>query len=478
MINLIGFSPDLEPDAPGGIPICSNIIPSDRGIRPLPGLSGTGTDALPAACRGAIQAKRTDGGTNTLAGTASNLYSLGGTTWTSIDTATLGTEERWRFTQWGNYTFIATPFQTVAYFDGTTLTAISETVKASYITTVAGFVMVANYNDGTDDIPDGWMCSAYQDGTDWTIAAATQCANGRLLDASGKITGLVRLGDYAVIYRESSLYLGVYAPNPPVVWSFQKVSGEIGCLSEGLVVNNEQYHLFFGNDDLYRFDGSNLTALQAACSRFVIDSINRLSVHACQAVWDNDRGIAWWFYPDGSNTTCNRYVCLHPDSGRWGYGSLTVEAVINYAAGGYTYGTIPTDWTYETIPAYSYESSFWTGSGKPVLSIFDSTHTAKTVSALGVSSSMTLSEMGNDLNHSLVSRFYPRFFIQPDSATITVSAKWDANDDWEEVITASPLDRGKFDILTSALYHRFTIDLTGDYEIQGYEIDINEDGSV
>lgn len=476
MTKFIGYTPDIEPDVEGGIPDCLNIIPNDRGIKPLPMSVSTGIDTLAAACRGIVSVVRTDGGITTLAGTASNLYKLSGTSWSSIDTATLGAEERWEFTQWGNYTFAATPFQTLVYFDGTTLSSISDTIKAEHIITANGFVLVANYNDGVDDLSDGWACSAYQDATDWTPSATTQSAKGRLLDSAGEITAFKSLGAYAVAYQARSIYVGVYVGSP-VVWDFRRVAGDIGVLSQGMVVATEQFHYLMGADDFYRFDGVNLIPLNSPCARRVIDTLNRETAYCAQSAWDEERGLAWWFYPAGQSTVADSYVCLHIETGRWGYGRIDVEAAVQFIAGGFTYDTIPTDWTYDTMPSYAYDSAFWTGDGKSILSIVDDSHDLLTVNGSGSDSSMTTSEIGSNRDYSSISMFMPRFFEFPDTATITIYAKYLTDEPFTLVETRG-IEDGNFYFLSSALWHQFVIEMTGDYEIQGFELEASVDGRV
>jgi hypothetical protein len=475
MITFLGFTPDIEPDAPGGIIECLNIIPSDRGLRPRPAAVDSGVDALASACRGIVSSKKTDGNIRTVAGTASNLYDLTGTTWTSVLSGkTLGAEDRWRFAQFGNVTLAVTPTETVHYSTSGSFSAIAVAVKAEHIIAVDGFLIAANYNDGVDEIPDGWICSAYQDYLDWVPSPSTQCAYGRLLGTAGSINAAKRLGSNAVLYQEKSLYFGVYVGGA-AVWSFQEVYGDIGCLASGLIVETEQFHLFFGNDDVYRFDGSNLVPLNAPCSRWVIDRLNKNALYLCQSAFDNDRGLAWWFYPSSNMTTCDSYVCLHVESGRWGYGLIDIEAAVQLTTGGFTYETAPITWTYDTAPTYPYDSSYWSAATQN-LSIVGTDHKVATLSGAGVDSSFTMAEIGDDMSYSLAQRIYPRFFTQPSTATLTVSAKWEPTDSFSQV-TTSDIYNGRFDFLSSALWHRFAFELTGDWEMPAIELTLIQDGT-
>jgi hypothetical protein len=475
MTALIGFTPDLEPDVEGGMTSCLDVIPSDRGMKGAPSAVATAMPALASACRGIASVFRLDGTYRTVAGTSTALYdTTGSPAWVDRSPApyALGSEDRWAFTQFGNITLAATPSITIQQSNTGNFASIASTVKAEHITTVSGFVMVANYNNGTS-IPDGWKCSAYQDYADWVDNVSTQAASGRLLDTAGEITALRRIGDYAVAYKERAIYLGVYV-GAPAVWNFQRILGEVGCLGTGLIVSNEQYHLFFGNDDVYRFDGANLTPLQAPCSRYVINTINKSAIYLCQSAWDNDRGLAWWFYPTSGSTQANAWVAFHPETGRWGYGELTIEAIVQFINGAITYETAPTEWTYDVAPTYSYDSAFWSAITVN-LSVVKTDHTVYNFNGNSTSSSFTLSEIGSDMGDSLISRFWPRFYDQPTTATMTITAKYDADSAYVPV-TSTAINKGRFDFLSTALWHTLKIDLTGDWEASSYEITVQSDG--
>jgi hypothetical protein len=474
MTPLIGFSPDLDPDAQGGINSCLNIMPSDRGMKAAPSPASAGIVALANDCKGIVSVFKLDGSNRTVAGTTTKLYEVSSPNWVDVSGSVyaLGAESRWEFTQFGNITIAASIDVVLQQSNTGAFASIAGSIKAEHITTVAGFVMVGNYNDGTST-PDGWRCSAYQDYSDWTPSPSTQSAYGRLLDTSGKITAMRRLGDYCIAYKERNIYVGQYV-GAPSVWGFQKVIGEIGCLGTGLIVSNEQYHIFLGNDDFYRLDGTNCNAMQANCSRWVIDRLNKSAVYACQSSWDADRGLAWFFYPSSSSTIADSWVCYHPETNKWGYGQLTVQAVVQYISGSITYDTAPTSWTYDSAPTYSYDSSFWSAITVN-LSIVGNDKIIYNMAGVGVSASMTLADIGSDKQDSLCSRFWPRFFTYPTTCTMTISAKYNAQDAFT-VVTSTAINKGRFDVLSTALWHSVKLDFTGDWEMQGFDIELSGDG--
>jgi hypothetical protein len=93
-----------------------------------------------------------------------------------------------------------------------------------------GFVMLADYDDGTNT-GDGWFCSGIFDYTTWTPSITTQCTKGRLVDTPGRITGLVGYGTTFVAFKQDSMYLANYVGSPSV-FQWQLIPGVVGCRSK------------------------------------------------------------------------------------------------------------------------------------------------------------------------------------------------------------------------------------------------------
>lgn len=122
--------------------------------------------------------------------------------------------------------------------------------------TAAGFVIALNINGmGIGDSPDGWGCSGIRDQTIWIPSVSTQCAAGRLLDSPGAIKAGAALGSDVVAYKNTSMYVGRYV-GPPVIWSWTRVAGDIGCSGPESVVVIGTKHFFIGPADIYVFDGT------------------------------------------------------------------------------------------------------------------------------------------------------------------------------------------------------------------------------
>ena len=84
--------------------------------------------------------------------------------------------------------------------------------------------------------------------------------------------------------------------------------------------------------------------------------------------------------------------------------------------------------------------------------------------------------MGDDSTFSTVTRVVPRFLAKPSSATISDQHR-DVLGDSPTVDAPVPMVNGRFDVLQSARWHRFTIETVGDMEITGYDVQATTDGA-
>jgi len=102
--KITGFAPDIDPTTPGIIKTGSGAVPSLRGVAGAPSAQDTSNDDLTATAVGAATLRALDGSVRTYAATASKIFELSGTAWTSRASGlTSGTP---RFTQFGNQTLI------------------------------------------------------------------------------------------------------------------------------------------------------------------------------------------------------------------------------------------------------------------------------------------------------------------------------------------------------------------------------------
>jgi hypothetical protein len=85
--------------------------------------------------------------------------------------------------------------------------------------------------------------------------------------------------------------------------------------------------------------------------------------------------------------------------------------------------------------------------------------------------------MGSDAGDTFISRVWPRYFTYPTTASMTLYAKYTQTASYDTVTTVD-IYSGRFEVLSSALWHQIKIDMTGDWEIPSVDVIATTDGVV
>lgn len=408
MIPFTGFSPSADEHAEGVITWCEMMLPTIRGMKSAPSLIDSGYEALPATCKGSAYLVKLDKSTRIFAGTQTKIYEGVAKAWVdSGGTYTGSADTVWRFAQFGDVALATNGTEPVQKSIGTgAFSDLAGAPKAAYIETVAGFVMLGAYNDGTDT-PDGIYWSGLYDYTAWTPDLATQAGFLRLLDTPGRVTALKRLGNAAVAYKEDSMYLLQYQSSP-TLWSAQLISGEVGALSNEAVVNIGTAHLFVGKDNIWVYDGTRPQPIAEGLREWFFSDLNQTYRYKIQGTHDRHNALVYFYYPSGTATT-DKCIVYNYKSNKWGKADRTIESCLEYISSGLTYDELETAYTtYEAIPDIAYGSPFWSAS-TPNMAVFDTSHKLQTLTGVSASSSITTGAIGDDMRFTLLKRVQPRF---------------------------------------------------------------------
>lgn len=468
MIPFAGFMPDADEHGQGVITDCEMMLPSMKGYKGAPSFVSA-TDALAAACRGAAFVVKLDNSTRLFAGTQTKLYELSGATWTDVSRVGnyVGSgDSAWRFAQFGDVSLAVNAADAFQKSVGSgAFSDLAGAPKAAVIETVGGFVMVANYNDGSS-VPDGVYWSAYLDYSDWVADVATQAGNIRLLDTPGEVRGLKRLGQYAIAYKEQSMYLGVNN-GPPVLWGFTLVSGEIGAVSHEAIVNIETAHFFISRTDIFMFDGARPIPIGDGIREWFFADLNSDYAYKIRGFHDKNTAQIFWYYPSTSSTgELDSCIVFNYRTRKWGRANRTIEACLEYLTGALTYAGLEAAYaTYDLIPAVSYGSPFWTTS-TPNAAVFNASHILGTLNGEGTISSITTGAIGDDVQMTMISRVQPRFINDPTSGSMLNYYRMTDGATYTTDQT-STLSSGRFDVMREARWHKVKTSYTGDVEVAG-----------
>ena len=464
MPKILGFAPDADPFTPGVLVDCDNLIPTQRGFKGSESPAPIGVSALSGECKGASRVIKLDASTRLLAGTDAALYEWSSGSWSDVsDTGgyTLGSEDGWQFEQFGNATIAAAKSETLQASTTGAFAAISGAPKAAHVAISNGFVVVANYDAGTDT-PNGWHTSALRDHTDWTPSIATGSQNGLFVETPGPVRALKALSDYCIAYKERSIYVGSYI-GP--LWRWDLASAEFGAASPGCVVKTESAHIVMGRDDFYVFDGTRPVPIgQGVREWFFKTEIDREYLFRVQSLHDQSGKTVRWFYPSrASGGSLDRWIAYNYETQRWGKGALPVEVTVQWASGGLTIDDLATlSATIDGLPDIPYDSPFWTSSDE-IPAVVNTSHVVQALQGDSTGLSITTGDVGADDSYTLIQRVRVRWMQKPTSATLTHYYRDDLDDDLVIGATVAESD-GNFDFLWSSRWHRARITAVGGCE--------------
>lgn len=475
MIPLTGFAPDADVTTPGLIASCSNLIPYLNGMEGAPEpATPASTPALAAACIGAAVVTKLDDTRRIIAGTATKLYELSAGAWVDIGRAAAyngGVDTRWSITQFGDATLCANRADVIQRSTGASFADVATAPKAEILFSVGAFVMALNTNDGSEK-PDGWHCCAAFDDTSWTPSLATQATSGRLVATAGKLTAGMRLGEYAIAYKQRSIYLGQYV-GAPTVWNWLQVpGGDAGCVGKEAICDIGGAHFFVGDDNIWIFDGTRpVPVADGFVRQFFFDNSNPAYRYRTICVFDRQKNLVWVFYPSLGSTTPDSAIVYHVVAKKWGVANRSIEAALNYVAAGVTIDGLPAySATIDGLAPYSFDSQFWLSGGKS-LSIFNTSHQLQAMTGTSVSSSMTTGDVGDDDGVTALNKIRLRYATAPATASVQTLIQMNSGTGFTVAATGSVLD-GKFDLRQSARWHKAIFSFTGPVRITGMDADL------
>ena len=484
-IKLLGYSPDSDPSILGVLTNCAAMVPSIKGMKGAPEARSPGVTVFSGTCVGAAVLTKLDGTTRFFAGTGTQLKELTSTTtWTDRSRATVyaaASDVRWRFAQFGNVSLATNKNDTVQASASTAFADITGAPKAAIVETVHRFVFALNTNETTyGDSPNRWWCCAIGDYTDWVPAIATQSATGLLTASSGKIRAGKRFGENIIVYKDRSMYLGVYV-GPPVIWAFAQIPGEIGAPCQEAVVNvgtpESPRHIFMGYDDFYSFDGTR--PIPIGSNRVKVTVFNALMKKRAEQVLslhDTLNSLVYFYYPTADSANPDKCVVYNYRTNQWGVDDRTVQACVEYIVPGTTYDDIGALYsTYDDLPAVTYDSSFWSA-GFPVPAIFDTTNNVMTLDGTTGTSSFTTGDIGDDFRETLLTRVKNRYITAPSTAQMINYYRQNIGDSLTAGATTSEAS-GKVDVLREARWHRMQWSFTGNVELSATVPEFMEAGS-
>jgi hypothetical protein len=375
MIPFAPYMPDLAAFETDAAREALNVIPSASGFRPFPGFSPV-TAALTARCQGAVSFRSLAGTIFNFAGDATRLYRMESTglTWEDVSSGTYATpvDGRWTFSQFGNYVIAANGADTPQLFEmgvSTDFAALSGSPPTAFFTgTIREFGILAKTSTANNRIR--W--SAIGDIEDW-VASATTLSDFQDFPEGGSIMGFVG-GEFGVVFQERAIQRMSFE-GPPTAFRFDKLTNFLGCRAEGSIAAFENFIFFLGDDGFYMIRGGAeiIPIGSEKVDRWAEANIDGAQLHGISSAIDPINKLYVVGFPTVGAANPDSFLIYHWPTGQWSRASVSHQIVYPAATqSSYTIdGMASAASTIDTLP-FSTDSRFWTGTGRLLLSGFDS----------------------------------------------------------------------------------------------------------
>jgi hypothetical protein len=469
--TIVTYAPDANPMTPGILVEASGVYPSETGgVRAIPSAAPF-SDALPGKCKGAFAFQDLSSSFRTVAGTGAGLFELSSTSWLDVSQSGGYTADRWRFAVWGNYILATNNSDAVQVQTGTGVDFADldgSPPIAKYITSAQNFVILANIPSYENRV----YWSAQGDHTDWTPAISTQCGYVDLSDSPGNITGLAKIGDDIVVFKERTLYHGIYV-GPPYVWAFRRIPAFCGTPSQDSVIELENGVYYTGEDDFYLYDGNLPKRVGQGVRFWFLSNLDRHYQARVTGVYDGVRRLIFWYYPTNADSSGELVEALIFDyqTGRWGRTVQSIEAGLVHWSGNITYDTIANFFSqYNDIDIY-YDSPWWSANYFG-LAILNTDHRLARLNGAPGNASITTGDLGTLQSRSRIFKAYPYFSVSPTTCMITPQYKTKLGDTATAGTGNALKADGSADQNLIGKFINLKMNMTGDFDIGSFDADI------
>jgi len=355
------WTPD-QPSITNGLRRAENVYSKLVGYGALPTVVNYSNSAS-ENLNNVVAGKTTAGATSVFAGGSTKLFKLDSGTLNLNNVSKSGnyttpTDQRFRFTQFGNVIVAANGFDKLQGFNlnSSSLFAnlAADAPEARYVTVVRDFV-VSGYQSS---YPNRVQWSALGDESSWTASATTQ-ADFQDIPDGGSVVGVTG-GEYGLILMDRSIHRMVYVGSP-LVFQFDNISRNLGCYEANTVIQYGGTTFFLGDDGFYACDGQNVVPIgNEKVNRFFFDNVDEGTLYLMSAAVDPTKKLIIWAYASNSSATVDSLLIYNYQTQRWTSGTTTADRIASTSTPAVTLEGLDVYGNVDTITT-SFDSRLWLG---------------------------------------------------------------------------------------------------------------------
>jgi len=237
-----------------------NVIPRGDGYGPFTDFSAY-TSALPAPCRGAFYALKSDGTVITFAGTGTKLYKLNNTdfTWTDVSLGggaygALTSTAQWQFAQTGNLVFATQANAVLQVFDLSSSTAFGNALgsppQAAYISVVGRFLVLSGLLSTPYRIQWSGL-NSFNASASWT--SGVNSSDFQDFPDGGIVRGVAG-GEAGIVFQDQAIRRMSYVPGSPIIFQIDRITQDKGLYAPYSIIRAGERIFFYAGQGFHKIE--------------------------------------------------------------------------------------------------------------------------------------------------------------------------------------------------------------------------------
>jgi len=283
----------------------------------------------------------------------------GADTGTVVFTYTTPTNQRWRFTQFGNVIVAANGGNRLQGYNldtSSTFQDLAADAPASrYVTVVRDFV-VSGYIGST--FPNRVQWSALGDESSWANSATTQ-ADFQDIPDGGSVVGVTG-GEFGLVFLDRAIHRMSYAGSP-LVFQFDNISRNLGCYEANSIIQYGGTSFFLASDGFYACDGQQIIPIgNEKVNRYFYSDAEESLLNLMSVAVDPFRKLIVWSYASTSSAVPDKLLIFNFQTNKWSSGTTSVSRVASSSSPAFTLEGLDVFGTLEQISS-SFDDRVWLG---------------------------------------------------------------------------------------------------------------------
>ena len=397
-----------------------NVQPRGDGWGPFPSFSAY-TEVLPAACRGAFYALKSDGTVVTFAGTSTKLYKLNNTdfTWEDVSLgastySALSATAQWQFAQFGNLVFATQANAVLQVFDLSSSSAFANCggspPQAAYIAVVGRFLVLS----GLLSNPYRIQWSGLNATTTWT--SGTNSSDYQDFPDGGIVRGVAG-GEAGIIFQDQAIRRMSYVPGSPIIFQIDRITQDKGLYAPYSVIRAGEVIYFYAGQGFHKIVPGGVPEQigREKVDRTFLADLDKGHLELFQGAADPRSTRIYWAYRSANGVNPANYdkiLGYDPALDRFFTLSVTGEYLLGISQTGLTLENL--DSISSSLDALTLSLDSYATAVQPQIAQFSSTHVLGFFSGTNMEATIESAEQGTDEQRVTLRGFRPI----TDSATV------------------------------------------------------------